>query len=263
MSIKGKDSGLTRVYEEKGAAEVALYGNSGLFIGQDYWIAEQVKEAKKILDVGCGTGRMGKLINAELFGVDVSSSLVNEARKNGYIKAVACELGNSKLPFEDGFFDAVICLDVLEHLVDPVQTLAEINRVLKPEGLLGITTPNIAFAVCRLALLLGHFTDTWEVALPSPHIRHYTFNSLERMLVQGGFKKVKVEGYPIGDWRQRKFALWRYLLHCLAGVRPQIFAREIVLLACKTGEPMQKYWQEPPVGSINGLSRVKNLWRIT
>jgi ubiquinone/menaquinone biosynthesis C-methylase UbiE len=263
MSKEREASELARVYEDKGAAEVALYTEANSFIGQDFWIAKQLKGASKILDIGCGTGRMTKLLDGKLYGVDISSTNVDVAVKHGYTDAKVCDVSSEEIPFADSFFDAAICLDILEHLVDPVHALAEINRVLKPEGLLGITTPNIAFVISRLALLLGHYTDTWEIAIPSPHLRYYTFNSLGKLLIQAGFETVRIGGYPIEDWRQRKAELWRYFLWLLAKLRPQLFAREIVLLERKRQEPEQKYWQSPPVGSIKGFKRLKNLWRIT
>ncbi|MBA7651029.1 Ubiquinone biosynthesis O-methyltransferase [subsurface metagenome] len=263
MAKEREGSELSRIYEDKGTAEVALYGDAHSFIGQDFWIAKQLEGASKILDIGCGKGRMAKLLDGELYGVDISSTFVDVALKHGYADAKVCDVSSEEIPFADSFFDAAICLDILEHLVDPIHALAEINRVLKPEGLLGITTPNIAFVISRLALLLGHHTDTWEIAIPPPHLRYYTFNSLGKLLKQAGFGTVRIGGYPIEDWKQRKAELWRYFLWFLARLRPQLFAREIVLLAQKKRKPEQKQWQSPPVGSIKGFNRLKNLWRIT
>ena len=123
--------------------------------------------------------------------------------------------------------------------------------------------PNESFFVNRLALMLGHHTDTFEIATPSLHLRYFTFNSFRRLLERTGFAVDRIGGYPIGDKRGWQAALWRYPLWLLAKIRPQLFAREIVLTARKYKETEERSWHHPPAGSIRGWQRLHNLWRIT
>lgn len=103
----------------------------------------EVPEGAKVLDVGCNSGAMLKLLRdakgCDATGVDVADDVLEIARKQGLnvLKASADEL-----PFEDGTFDVVILREVLVHLHDPVKALKEIKRVLKSDGFLLGSTPH-------------------------------------------------------------------------------------------------------------------------
>ena len=104
------------------------------------YIKEKLARKAKILDAGCGTGGTIKFLeNREpgwiVYGVDKSTIALTYCRKRG-IKRLK-KSGIDKMPYEDNFFDAVICLDVLYHKdVDLRKALREFYRVLKPNGLL-------------------------------------------------------------------------------------------------------------------------------
>jgi ubiquinone/menaquinone biosynthesis C-methylase UbiE len=102
----------------------------------DLHLADDSFEGKRVLDVGCGPhcGLIG-FTGAEKFGVD---HLVEEYREIGYpLERHGVEYRNAKseaLPFEDDFFDAVLCVNALDHVDDLDRTVVEIARVLKPGG---------------------------------------------------------------------------------------------------------------------------------
>ena len=100
------------------------------------WLDPLLVRGHTVLDVGCGDGaRYGARLHDSgltVHGVDISSVAVAEARKRGIDARVACL--DSGLPYPDASFDAVICLEVLEHLVNPEAVAREIRRVLKPGG---------------------------------------------------------------------------------------------------------------------------------
>lgn len=113
-----------------------------------------------ILDYGCGDcSKCGNLITslgATYTGVDVSLKSLQECRKSSY----SVTLFNGEiysLPFVSSRFDLVLCLEVLEHLFRPDLALHNILRVLKPNGFLIISTPNIAWIGNRLLMALGFF----------------------------------------------------------------------------------------------------------
>lgn len=104
-------------------------------------------DGARILDAGCGTGGMMEQLSQRwaCVGIDISPRAVHYTLDRG-LCAVQGDVG--ALPFDNGSFDAVLCLDVIYHLaVDPHQALAEMRRVLKPGGLLILNVP--AFSVLR------------------------------------------------------------------------------------------------------------------
>lgn len=91
--------------------------------------------AGKVLDVGCGTGRMLRQIKGDyaLYGVDISKKLVEYAKKKG--GRIRYRVASSdSLPYETGYFDLVMCHSLFHHLKDPSKTINELLRVVKPDG---------------------------------------------------------------------------------------------------------------------------------
>lgn len=115
---------------------------------------------KKILDIGCGNGlllnELRKFHKAYYYGVDVySNSKAFYKYKKGDI--------TKKVPFRDNQFDCVILGEVIEHVPNPDFVLTEINRILKKNGYLIISTPNLVSWANRILVLFGiqpFFTET-------------------------------------------------------------------------------------------------------
>ncbi len=108
-------------------------------------------EPKKHLDVGCGPGYMLiPLIKKgwDVTGTDISDEMLERARKN--IEEAGCDVSKAPLSkgniedlkFEDNSFDSIVCEGVVEYLKDDTKALSELQRVLKPGGVLVITIRN-------------------------------------------------------------------------------------------------------------------------
>jgi SAM-dependent methyltransferase len=157
----------------------------------------------RCLDVGCGDGRKsGPWLAGHAggyVGVDVSETAVAEARALG-LDARTIE-DAAALPFPDAEFDAVVCIEVLEHLFEPQHALAEIRRVLRPGGTAIATVPNVAYWRRRLELaFLGRWDphgDDRSVNEPwrDPHLRFFNPRSLERLVVVAGLRPVEIGGF--------------------------------------------------------------------
>ena len=112
------------------------------------------------MDIGCGDGNftvlMAKSLRAkEVYGVDISEKGVEMAKRKG-VKAFKVDVDEENLPFNDNYFDVVTALEVIEHLFDPDHFLEEVYRVLKPNCIFVLSTPNLASIHNRIALLLGY-----------------------------------------------------------------------------------------------------------
>lgn len=156
-------------------------------------IYDLVGEGKRVLDIGCGDGTMGKILlerRNEVYGVDISTTAVEMANRKG-IGARVVDVEDESLPFSDGFFDVVVAAEVIEHLYDTAGFLREIKRVVTANGYLVLTTPNLASLGRRLFLLFG-LNPVIEVSCgegSAGHIRYFVKSTLSQMLTQAGFVK--------------------------------------------------------------------------
>jgi ubiquinone/menaquinone biosynthesis C-methylase UbiE len=110
--------------------------------------------------------------------------------------------GNSeKLPFKSKKFDRILIGDLLEHLLDPESCLKEVNRILKNQGFVVITVPNLGFYGARFYFLLHGHVYNFENSQNPPwkwqHIRFYNLKILMMLLKTSGFKIKKVYKTPI------------------------------------------------------------------
>ena len=159
------------------------------------------------LDVGCGDGRTeGRWLSqraGSYVGVDISHVAVDTARSLGLDARVIDDA--SSLPFASNSFDLVVCLEVLEHMLEPLQAAQEISRVLKPGGVLVASVPNLVYWQRRLELLMGIWNplgDDQSISQPwrDPHIRFFSPASLGAMLGRAGFTEVAVGAHDGTAW---------------------------------------------------------------
>src|SRR5512147_2146706 len=122
---------------------------------------------RSVLDLGTGEGAFAVTLRKagyDVTGCDVDPSIFQP-------KEIPFRRGdfNNGVPFSDGEFDAVVFIEVLEHLTNPWQALAEIRRVLRPGGWLLLTTPNVTNLFQRLHFLLrGRFYGFGHPVIRSP-----------------------------------------------------------------------------------------------
>ncbi|MBL7036928.1 class I SAM-dependent methyltransferase [Candidatus Microgenomates bacterium] len=129
------------------------------------------------------------------------------ALKNENIILKSCDLHTEKLPWKDNFFDFVVFSEVMEHLIPPKLPFVfnEIKRVLKPNGWLLVTTPNISSFIKRVNLLRGKNPTEFNLNLHKNatfgHIREYSMDEVESIVNKENFKTVKKWYFMIDENR--------------------------------------------------------------
>jgi cyclopropane fatty-acyl-phospholipid synthase-like methyltransferase len=139
---------------------------------------------KKVLDIGCGGGELGREIKkhypqAKVFGVDVSPGAVAEAEKFLDGAALVDLEQDQGHPFLAEKYDLIVISEVLEHLFRPEDLLIKVKQFNCP---VIITIPNLLFWKNRLNLLLGYFDYTDTGLMDRGHIRFFSLMGLRRLV---------------------------------------------------------------------------------
>jgi SAM-dependent methyltransferase len=150
----------------------------GRIISKQLSRALEAQNSVNILNVGSGTGGTVPLLErfGSVLNVDVAESAVRACRARGIRNVL--KVKGTHLPFQDESFDLVTALDVLEHIADDREAIAEWQRLLKPGGKLLITVPAYQWLWSEHDESLHHF-------------RRYTAASLHRLLNREGFSILK------------------------------------------------------------------------
>lgn len=147
------------------------------------------RNARTLLDVGCGEGHFLKRLSEELpeatlVGVDLCRANIEFAKKNAS-RARFFVSDARKLGFRSSSFDCVALLEVLEHISYPHEVLEEIRRVLKPGGTLLVSVPDSGKILWKVLWILwtNLVLSRWKGAHPVD----YDEKKLRALLVENGF----------------------------------------------------------------------------
>lgn len=151
----------------------------------------------KILDIGCGQGYITQAIqaefpNAEISGLDNSISAIEYAHDHfpgiDFILGDACDL-----PYSQEYFDAVVCNNLWEHIPNPLCLLSMIDKVLRPDGFLTMSTPSRY----RLGNLMRIIRGKPVTFMSENHVTEYSVGQVIEQLGHGGFRVMKFCSQPI------------------------------------------------------------------
>jgi SAM-dependent methyltransferase len=159
-------------------------------------LALELARAPRVLDVGCGEGQFAAELaraGANAVGADVSREALRRARARHPELELQLIPAHGSWPFADASFDAAWAGETIEHVADTAAWLSEVRRVLRPGGMLLLSTPAHGRAV-MLALALWprrleeHFDPRGD------HLRFYTARSLREVLADFGFERIALRG---------------------------------------------------------------------
>jgi len=154
------------------------------------YLIKQIEKVKKldnthVLDIGCAYGflldEIGKNRKCEVTGVEVNQDAVDYAKKNLNINIVTEQFRENL--FEPSSFDVVLLIGTIEHLISPREILQEIFNILKPGGLLIVTTMDTA----------GKF-PLYSIK-PPEHIFYFNHSNISQLLEEKNFSISKIKTY--------------------------------------------------------------------
>lgn len=167
------------------------------------------QSARRVLDVGCGRGRLGESLKArqavEVVGIECDERAV-EAAKSRLDQVVTGDVEKLTHQFAPASFDVIVCGDVLEHLREPMRWLRRAREWLAPEGKLVASIPNVRHHSVLRGLLAGNWTYEAAGLLDQTHLRFFTRRSIEDLFTQAGFQIRKlgiVPGDGYDEWAQK------------------------------------------------------------
>lgn len=148
-------------------------------------VVELVGTAKRVLDIGCATGAVGKVLvsrGCEVVGVEPEAAAAAVAELHlSEVLVGTMEDVDLESRFGSNPFDAIVVADVLEHLPSPLPALRRLVGLLAPGGSIVASLPNIAHGAVRLALLQGRFDYTDVGLLDRTHLQFFTRATVEKL----------------------------------------------------------------------------------
>lgn len=177
-------------------------------------VLELAEPGERLLDIGCYDGSLGvfvsrKLSYKEAWGIEINPKVVRQAREKG-MKVIVQDF-EERFRFKDDFFDLVIAGEVIEHVADTDFFVQEVKRVLKPNGILILTTPNVASLGRRILLCLGknpyfEASFTYPPEVKAGHLRFFTRSLLIGFLTRHNFEVKKFSSDVINFDSSGKFS---------------------------------------------------------
>lgn len=189
---------------------------------------------KRVLDVGCSSGYLARPLverGCVVVGVELDPAAA-EAARTVCEDVLVGDVEALELPFENGSFDVVLCGDLVEHLRDPERFLARVRPLLKQDGRLVLTTPNVANWALRLSLLGGRWRYTDRGLLDRTHVHLFTRKTLIEALSRAGYRVVELDfTLPMPAPVARVRHGLERVAHAVGSVRPSLFAYQFVVAA--------------------------------
>lgn len=170
------------------------------------------RDAKTILDVGCGYGFFGEAVkernSAEVWGIEPDATASTNAEKR--LDRVLYAPFDERLDLPNHYFDCLVFNDILEHLLEPEEALLYGKTLLKPGGVVMASIPNVRYIKNVIHLVLhGDWRYTEDGILDRTHLRFFTRRSIIRLIGELGGEILAIEG--INPTKSRFFKLFNII----------------------------------------------------
>lgn len=203
------------------------------------WLGEGC--GRRMLDVGAADALVSRRLTERgwrVTGIEGDPALAQAGAP--YCERMITANLNREVPEVQGQgpFDAILYGDVLEHLIDPLRVLVELNRSLVPDGFVIVSVPNIAHLYIRLLLLLGRFDYIDRGILDNTHLRFFTARSLRALLDDAGLVVDRFTATPAPlyqmlpeRWHKRWVAVTHTINAAIARNLPRVLGYQFIVLA--------------------------------
>lgn len=209
-----------------------------------HWILKLAGRGNTVLDVACGEGFLAQALKEnenQVYGVDVlREPVLKDAFTAYYSVDLDAPHSNLKEKFDGLKFDVIVLGDILEHLKNGEQLLQDCSTLLKPNGCMIVSLPNVVNLHIRLQVLLGRFNYTDRGILDKTHLRFYTRSTARKLLEGQGLTVLKqvssivpvelVLGLSPKNWLVRALG---WCLNVVTVVFPSLFGFQHIYLVRK------------------------------
>lgn len=168
------------------------------------------RHATRALEVGCGAGHTLSLLKQQglcdwVCGIEISPPAAEQAAQR-LDRVILGNIEAMELPVEPGSIDLLLCLDVLEHLVDPWETLRRLTTLLSPNGVLVASLPNVRnYRVLLPLMLKGRWDYQDSGIMDRTHLRFFTRATAIELIESSGLsvKQVSATNAHVRNWKYR------------------------------------------------------------
>ncbi|MGC8880105.1 MAG: class I SAM-dependent methyltransferase [Anaerolineae bacterium] len=205
------------------------------------WRCFPLSLKSRVLDIGMGPGvaalSLRALKDCQVYGIEqVGRTWLRNPHwrervlSQADVRVIGSDVLYNHLPFRDGSFDAALLMEVIEHLpVYPLPLLQEIRRILRPGGVLVLTTPNFASVYNLVGLArgcdvqgYGWYNNPTDDPIYYAHVFEYTIPELRRLLWAAGFTVDRIEYADYGVKCPWYKLYWRVALRMFPHLKPSI-----------------------------------------
>lgn len=163
-----------------------------------------IGENKRVLELGSAVGSMTQLMKEMNHCTVVAMELDPDMAKMAEPYCERMVIGNVEsmdldAAFGEDRFDVIVAADILEHLYDPWACLGKVRKFLKPGGYLVVSVPNVAHNALLAQLLSGRFPYQEKGLLDRTHLRFFTRQNLEDMLLSSGYLPARWERNQVDE----------------------------------------------------------------
>ncbi len=209
-----------------------------------YYARHMTGSNQDVLDIGCGDGYFGAELaksGNRITGIDDRVTPANDVFERYFTADLDSGIAPMVEQLQGKRFDRVLLLDVLEHLKTPETILEQVHGVLKREGSVIVSLPNIANIVVRIMLLFGQFNYRQRGLLDRTHLRFFTRKSARRLLEENGYKieqerETVIPMELVLGWSENNIflRLINRLLAAATWLMPGLFGYQIMFVARST-----------------------------